>query len=67
MEKMANDYGTPLIMPPMGPFPLDNSMGMKMAIVVLDHSLDPGIFLECVQWGTFRKIHSEITNMISQA
>jgi hypothetical protein len=53
MEKMANHYGMPSIAPPMGPFPLDDSVGMKVAIAVLDHLLDPALYLECVQWGTF--------------
>jgi hypothetical protein len=66
MEKTADDYGMPSIAPPMGPFPLDDSVGMKAAIAVLDRSLDPGVYSECVQWGTFRKTRSAITN-ISQA
>jgi hypothetical protein len=66
MEKTADDYGMPSIAPPMGPFPLDDSVGMKAAIAVLDRSLNPGVYSECVQWGTFRKTRSAITN-ISQA
>jgi hypothetical protein len=53
MEKTADNYGMPSIAPPMGPFPLDDSVGMKAAIAVLDRSLDPGVYSECVQWGTF--------------
>jgi hypothetical protein len=66
MEKTADEYGMPSIAPPMGPVRLDDSVGMKAAISVLDRSLDPGVYSECVQWGTFRKTRSEITN-ISQA
>jgi hypothetical protein len=66
MEKMADDYGMPSIAPLMGPLPLDDSVGMKVAIAVLDRSLDPGVYSECVQWGTFRKTRWAISN-ISQA
>jgi hypothetical protein len=66
MELTADTYGMGSITPPMGPFPLDDSVGMKAAIAVLDRSLDPGIYSECVQWGTFRKTRSAVTN-ISQA
>jgi hypothetical protein len=59
---MANDYGMPSIAPPMGPFPLENSLGMKAAIAVLDGLLDPGVYLECVRWGTFRQTPLAITN-----
>jgi hypothetical protein len=63
MEKTADDYGMHSIAPPMGPFPLDDSVGMKAAIAVLDRSLDPGVYSKCVQWGTFRKTCSAITNI----
>ncbi len=63
MEKTADNYGMPSIAPPLGPFPLDDSVGMKAAIAVLDCSLDPGVFWECLQWGTFRKTRSAITNI----
>jgi hypothetical protein len=43
MEKTADDYGMPSITPAIGPFPLDDSVGMKAAVAVLDHSLDPGV------------------------
>jgi hypothetical protein len=39
---------------------------MKAALVVLDRSLDPGRYADYVQWETFRKARSAITN-ISQA
>jgi hypothetical protein len=51
MEKTVDDYGMPSIAPPMGPFPLDDSVGTKAAIAVLDRSLDPGVYSERVQWG----------------
>jgi hypothetical protein len=50
----------------MGPFPLSDDFGMKVAMIVLDRSLDPGKYAEYVQWETFRRARSMVTN-ISQA
>ncbi len=47
----------------MGPFPLADTSGMKAAVAVLDRSLDKGIYAECVQWDTFRKARSVVTNI----
>jgi hypothetical protein len=46
----------------MGPFPLEDTFGMKAALDVLERSLDPGKHAEFVQWDTFRKARSSITN-----
>jgi hypothetical protein len=48
--------------PPMGPYPLADTFGMKSAMVVLERSLDPGKHATYVQWDTFRKSRSAITN-----
>jgi hypothetical protein len=66
MEKTMLKYGLPSTTPPMGPWPLEDSLGMKAAIAVLDRSLDKGVYEENVQWDTFRKQMSTIT-IISQA
>jgi hypothetical protein len=66
MEKTMKKYGLPSTTPPMGPWPLDDTLGMKAALSVLDRSLDKGIYEENVQWDTFRKQMSTVTN-ISQA
>jgi hypothetical protein len=50
----------------MGPFPLSDDFVMKAALVVLDRSLDAGRYSDYIQWETFRKDRSAITN-ISQA
>jgi hypothetical protein len=55
-----------LVTPEMGPFPLADTSGMKAALAVLDRSLDKGLHAEFVQWDTFRKARSVVTN-ISQA
>jgi hypothetical protein len=59
-------YDLPSVTPPLGPWPLEDSVGMKGVIAVLDRSLDKGVYEENVQWDTFRKQMSTITN-ISQA
>jgi hypothetical protein len=48
--------------PPMGPYPLTDTFGMKAAMVMLDRSLDPGKNARYVQWDTFRKSRSTTTN-----
>jgi hypothetical protein len=47
----------------MGPFPLDDVFGMKAALRVLERSLDQGWYSNYVQWATFRKARSAITNI----
>ena len=66
MEKTMEKYGLPLTMLPMGPWPLEDLVGMKAAIAVLDRSLDKGTYELNVQWDTFRKQMSTVTN-VSQA
>jgi hypothetical protein len=63
-QKVADRLGMPSITPPMGPFPLDDECGMKAAIAMLDRSLDSGRHADHVQYGTFRKVRSTITNII---
>jgi hypothetical protein len=53
MEKMIEHLGMPSATPPMGPFPLEDVFGMKIAVAVLDRSLDPGLYKENVQWDSF--------------
>jgi hypothetical protein len=55
-------YRLPSTPPPMGPWPLEDTIGMKAAIAVLDRSLDPGVYEANVQWDTFRKQMSTVTN-----
>jgi len=55
-------FGIPHILPPVGPFALQDECGMGAAMAVLDRSLDKGKHAEQVQWATFRKMRSAITN-----
>jgi hypothetical protein len=66
MEKMTRRLGMPCVTPSMGPWPLEDVLGMKVALAVLDRSLDPGQYEATVQWDTFRRQMSAVTN-ISQA
>jgi hypothetical protein len=66
MERSMRKYGLPAATPPLGPWPLEDSVGMKAAIAVLDRSLDKGVYEANVQWDTLRKQMSAVTN-ISQA
>jgi hypothetical protein len=50
----------------MGPWPLEDNLGMKAAIALLNRSLDKGVYEETVQWDTSRFSMSAVTN-ISQA
>jgi hypothetical protein len=65
-ERYGDRTGMPSVTPAMGPFPLEDSSGMKVAVAVLDRSLDKGIHAEFVQWDTFRKTRLVVIN-ISQA
>ncbi len=51
------------LFPPMGPCPLEDQFGMGTAVAILDRSLDPGKYEEHVQWATFRKTRSSLTNL----
>ena len=66
MEKMGERLGLGAMAPAIGPFPLKDECGMRFAIAILERSLAPGQNEEFVQWGTFRKTRSTVTN-ISQA
>jgi hypothetical protein len=66
MEKFTSRVKLPCVTPAMGPFPLQDDFGMLPAIALLDRSLDKGVYADHVQWGTFRKAMSVVTN-ITQA
>jgi hypothetical protein len=63
-EHTFTRLGMPSVTPPMGPFPLQDDFGMQAAIAILDRSMDPGKHAEFVQWETFRKARSCITNVL---
>jgi hypothetical protein len=63
IEKTMTRLGTPCVNGPMGPFPLKDEFGMQAAIAVLDRSLDEGKHNVNVQFETFRRVRSVITNI----
>jgi hypothetical protein len=63
VEKFAKQMGMPSISPPLGPFPLEDQCGMAVACALLDRSLDQGIHDTFVQYETFRKTRSALTNV----
>jgi hypothetical protein len=49
-----------------GPRELADNLEMKATMAILDRSLDKGLYKDTVQWDTFRRAMSTVTN-ISQA
>lgn len=52
-----------LVLPPMGPHPLEDTWGMGIAVAMLLRSLDPGENEDTIQWGTVRKLRSSFSNV----
>jgi hypothetical protein len=65
----ARLVGLPLAryFPPLGPFPVEDTQGMRFAVGVLLRSLDPGKNEKYVQYGTSRKMRSAISNFWSSS
>jgi hypothetical protein len=42
MESIGEECGMDSVSPPLGPFPIEDTFGMKAACVLLQRSLDPG-------------------------
>jgi len=63
IERIGRDfYGLASVTPPLGPFPLEDTFGMKLAVVLLRRSLDPGRNEEHIQFVTARKFRSAFSN-----
>jgi len=62
LEKLGALLGFGGIVPPLGPFPLDDSVGMKLAMAMVLKSLDPGINAATVQFDTVRQLRSAFSN-----
>ena len=61
-QRFCDRMGLPCLIPEMGPFPLEDTMGMLSAAAILDRSLDRGVTERYVQWDTFRGARSLVTN-----
>ncbi len=64
MKRTEERFGFQCTTPPLGPFMVNSDLGMKAAIAILDRSLDKGAYGPHVQWATFRKLMSGITNTL---
>ncbi len=62
MKQTEDRFGFGCTTPPLGPFTVNDDLGMKAAIAILDRSLDKGSYGPNVQWATFRKLMSGVTN-----
>lgn len=63
IERIGRDYyGLHSVTPPLGPFPLEDTFGMAIAVVLLRRSLDPGRNEEHIQFATARKFRSAFSN-----
>ena len=60
--EIANALGIGDPFPSMGPFPVDDTLGMKEAAIMLMRSLDAGKYKDTVQFQTMRKIRGVFAN-----
>ena len=69
LEQTGEDkFGFPAgVCKSMGPFPLEDTMGMKLACCLLDRSLHPGNNEERIQFSTMRRMRSAYSNAASDA
>lgn len=51
------------LFPPLGPFPVQDTFGMRAAVVMLEVSLNPGKNDDTVQYGAVRKFRSSFSNV----
>jgi hypothetical protein len=63
IEEFAKDMEMPYVCPPMGPFPLEDTCVMRVAAGILSRSLDKGKYAEHLQFETFWKACSAVTNV----
>jgi hypothetical protein len=63
MEAIGEVCGMDFMSPPLGPFPIDDTFGMKAACVLFQRSLDPGKTERFIQFSTARKIRSAYSNV----
>jgi hypothetical protein len=61
MEREAIEVGLSSFSDPIGPWPLQDVMGMRAAVAILQRSLAPGVYAATVQFETIRKTRSTLT------
>jgi len=55
--------GLDTVLPPRGPYPVEDSFGMSVAITMVLKSLEPGRYQEHQQFETIRKLRSTYSNL----
>ena len=58
----TDQLGVSKCLPEMGPFPLTDTWGMYIAVVILQRLLDKGIYRETIQYETAQKLRSVFSN-----
>jgi hypothetical protein len=63
LQEIGDSVGIASVCPPMGPFSLDDSGGMRVAVCILLRSLDPGRTEDTIQFSTARYLRSVFSNV----
>ena len=63
LAEIGMRLGLKNILPVMGPFPLEDSLGMGLAVGMLIRSLDKGRYQSTLQFESVRKMRSAFSNM----
>ena len=63
LHKVSLDLGLNYIFPDMGPFSLEDNLGMGIATCLLQRSLERGKYRETLQFETMRKLRSAYSNL----
>jgi hypothetical protein len=64
MEAIGEECGMDSVSPPLGPFPIEDTFGMKAACVLLQRSLDSGKTERFIQFSTARKIRRSAYSIV---
>ena len=63
IERVSEELGLSSILPMMGPFPVQDSQGMGIAVCTLKRSLDKGRYQSTLQYESVRKMRSSYSNI----
>ena len=62
LEDIAGRLGLMAVTPALGPYPIEDKFGMKLAIIMLDRSMDAGKNEEYVKFSTVCQLRSAYSN-----
>ena len=63
LQEIGDSVGILSVCPPMGPYSLDDTAGMAVAVCILLRSLDPGRTEDTIQFSTARYLRSVYSNI----